>query len=115
MKATGLAVVILLLVSGCKSTEPLYYHGSYQASVYHYFKHDEVTIDQQINALKITLEQAANAGRPVAPGVHAHLGMLYFEQDDSVNGHLHFTREKALFPESVRYLDFLLANQMGDK
>jgi hypothetical protein len=89
----------------------MYYYGGYQTTVYHYFKNDETTIDEQINALEIIIEQAANAGRPVAPGIHAHLGMLYFEQGDGVNGGIHFETEKQLFPESTGYIDFLLANQ----
>ncbi|MDC8829523.1 DUF4810 domain-containing protein [Alteromonas gilva] len=106
----GFAAVFLL--TACESTpQRIYYHGDYAASVYHYFKSDEVTVDEQINALTIIIEKAANSGRPIAPGIHAHLGMLYFEQGDSVNGIAQFEIEKQLFPESVAYMDFLLANQ----
>lgn len=106
-----LAVVALAGLAGCQSShKPLYYYGGYQTAVYHYFKNDETTVDEQINALEVTLEKAANSGLPVAPGVHAHLGMLYFAQGDGVNGAIHFDAEKQLFPESAGYIDFLLAN-----
>ena len=111
MKPALLAVVALLVVTGCKSTKPMYYYGSYQALVYHFFKNDGTTAEEQINALEVTIEKAANGGRPVAPGVHAYLGMLYFSVGKGVNGALHFDLEKQLFPESARYIDFLLANQ----
>lgn len=108
----GLAVVALIGLAGCQSSsKPMYYYGGYQTAVYHYFKNDETTIDEQINALEVIIEKAANSGLGVAPGVHAHLGMLYFEQGDGVNGAMHFATEKHLFPESTGYIDFLLANQ----
>ncbi|GGF79979.1 DUF4810 domain-containing protein [Alteromonas lipolytica] len=110
-----LLVMAALLMVGCKSTKPMYYYGGYQTTVYHYFKNDETTVDQQINALEIIIEKAANSGLPVAPGVHAHLGMLYFEQGDGVNGAAHFDAEKQLFPESAIYINFLLANQKAAK
>lgn len=116
MKPLLLAIVAVIALSGCESTDkPLYYYGGYQTAVYHYFKNDETTVDQQINALEIIIEKAANSGLPVAPGVHAHLGMLYFEQGDGVNGALHLDAEKQLFPESATYIDFLIANQQVAK
>lgn len=115
MRAVLLACMAILTVAGCKSTQPMYYHGNYPTAVYHFFKNDEITIDEQIHALEVLLEQAANSGRPVAPGIHAHLGMLYFEQGDALNGALQFESEKRLFPESSTYIDFLLANARGEK
>lgn len=111
-----MAVVALIGLAGCQSSsKPMYYYGGYQTAVYHYFKNDETTIDEQINSLEIIIEKAANSGLTVAPGVHAHLGMLYFEQGDGVNGAMHFATEKQLFPESTGYLDFLLSSQKDVK
>ena len=101
----------LLLLAGCKSTEPLYYYGDYNAAVYSYFKGDGTTLSEQIAVLNDTIEKAAVSGRAVAPGVHAHLGMLYFESGNATLGNLHFEEEKALFPESAKYLDFLLKSK----
>ena len=44
----------------------------------------------------------------MAPAVHAHLGMLYFETGNPDSGLSQFDREKSLFPESSSYIDFLI-------
>jgi len=49
----------------------------------------------------------------VAPGIHAHLGLLYFNAGSSAEGEQQFAQEKALFPESAQYLDFLLKSKKG--
>lgn len=103
------------LLGGCKTTEPLYYYGAYQETVYSYFKGSEVGVSQQIEILEGVIEQARGKGKPVAPGVHAHLGMLYFETGNAGLGRASFEQEKALFPESATYLDFLLNKDASDK
>jgi len=101
-----------ILMSGCKTTESMYYYGNYSEAVYSYFKADETPVSQQITILKEVIAQARGKGKPVAPGVHAHLGMLYFESGNNDQGIKHFEHEKALFPESAAYIDFLI-NQSG--
>jgi hypothetical protein len=103
-----------LFVSACKTTEPTYYYGSYQEVVYSYFKGSEVGLSQQIEILEEIIEQARGKGKPVPPGLHAHLGMLYFETGNTSLGQASFDMEKSLFPESVAYLDFLLNNKVSD-
>ena len=61
------------------------------------------------------IEQAHGKSKPVPPGVHAHLGMLYFETGNSDQGLTNFEQEKALFPESATYIDFLISNMSGAK
>jgi hypothetical protein len=108
MKKLILVTFFTLAAVGCKTTETQYHYGEYPTAVYSYFKADEVTIDQQITILEQVVEEAAANSKPIAPGVHAHLGMLYFETGNSALGAQHFDQEKALFPESVLYIDFLL-------
>lgn len=108
MKKILLASVIVLSVAGCQTTETQYHYGQYSNAVYSYFKAGEVTVAEQITILEQVIEEAAANSKPIAPGIHAHLGMLYFETGDTALGTQHFDREKALFPESVHYIDFLL-------
>lgn len=108
MKKRMLALTAMAVLGGCSSTERLYYHGDYNAAVYSYFKQDEVTLEAQIESFNQIIEDAANRQMPVAPGVHAHLGMLYFETGSPNLGMQHFEAEKALFPESTQYIDFLI-------
>lgn len=108
MKVVLSALAIAILVSGCKTTEPQYYYGAYNKTVYSYFKAEDVTVEEQINALNEVIETASSKNKPVAPGVHAHLGMLYFEAGNASLGLAHFEKEKSLFPESAQYIDFLI-------
>jgi hypothetical protein len=111
------AVVVCLLsigVAACKTTEPLYYYGEYPSTVYNFFKADDTSISEQIDVLEETLEKASNNGKAVPPGLHAHLGMLYFEVGDEATAIGHLSTEKALFPESTQFIDFLLTNRQGE-
>nr|WP_241737582.1 DUF4810 domain-containing protein [Neptunicella marina] len=92
----------------CKTTEPLYYYGEYNQAVYSYFKSDELSQQEQIAALNQVIQKAASKGKAVPPGVHAQLGMLYFENGNQTLGEQHFMEEKQRFPESAQYIDFLL-------
>jgi hypothetical protein len=105
----------VLFLAGCKTIDPIYYYGAYPEAMYSYFKADTTSISQQILMLEQVIEQAQGKGKPVAPGVHAHLGMLYFESGNADQGVTHFEREKALFPESTAYLDFLMKQAVGAK
>ena len=104
----GASVATLLLLAGCKTTEPLYYHGDYNTVVYSYFKAEDVTLEEQISAMQNLIATAHSKGKPVAPGVHGHLGMLYFETGNTALGVEHLNTEKQLFPESAKFMDFLL-------
>lgn len=113
MKKTIITMAIALGIVGCKTTEPLYYYGEYNTAVYTYLKGEGATLEEQITALKETIELADANGKPIAPGVHAHLGMLYFETGNPQQGEVHFEQEKQIFPESVQYIDFLLTSAKG--
>lgn len=113
MKKLFCVLALTLTISACKTTEPLYYHGAYNKAVYAYFKADDTTLEDQIATLQQTIQAAAKAGKPVAPGIHAHLGLLYFDTGNADLGQQHFEQEKVLFPESAQYLDFLLNSRQG--
>ncbi|MDP7591601.1 MAG: DUF4810 domain-containing protein [Litorilituus sp.] len=115
MRALLVACCSMIFVVGCKTTEPTYYYGAYPDAVYNYFKADAASISQQIATLEEVIEQAREKNKAVPPGVHAHLGMLYFEAGNSGQGVTNFEQEKALFPESAPYLDFLINNMAGAK
>lgn len=114
VKLLLLAFVASAVLTGCKTTEPLYYYGDYQQTVYSYFKGNETSAAEQIGALEQAIEVAGARGKAIAPGVHAHLGMLYFESGSPEQGSMHFEQEKALFPESTVYLDFLIKSAKGE-
>lgn len=114
LRVIALVAFASLILGGCKTTEPLYYYGGYQQSVYNYFNANEVTVTEQIQSLEKIIAKSSAKGKTVAPGVHAHLGMLYFEIGNTEQGAVNFEYEKALFPESIIYLDFLIKNSQGE-
>jgi hypothetical protein len=109
MKFAIITAILVLLITGCKSTKTIYHHGGYPNAVYQYLKNDELSIEQQIQMVSLMIEEADNDGKAVMPGVHAHLGLLYFDSGNPTLGLSHFTTEKTLFPESSTFLDFLMS------
>ena len=110
----GAAVAGLLstfLLPGCagNQTPPLYHWDGYQQQVYEHFKH-ETGPQEQIAELEASLQKARSADRSPPPGFHAHLGMLYAEIGKADQVRQQFETEKALFPESAAYMDFLMRN-----
>lgn len=110
MKKVILIALAMFIVTGCKTTEPQYFYGQYNTAVYSYFKGDDSTVEDQITVLEEAIATAEANNKLIAPGIHAHLGMLYFETGDSKRGLEHFEVEKLLFPESTQYIDFLMSS-----
>ena len=69
--------------------------------------------EAQAQALEADLEKIRAKNGAVPPGYHAQLGLLYSSigKDDQMVRE--FETEKALFPESATYMDFLLNNARG--
>jgi hypothetical protein len=104
----GIALAGALLVSGCASKpQTLFYWGDYQRQVYGHFTKD-IGPDEQITKLEAGLEKARASGQSVAPGYHAHLGILYAQTERADQMRKYFEAEKSLYPESAAYVDFLL-------
>lgn len=110
----ALALAASALLAGCSSPQTLYQWEGYQPQVYEYFK-SETPKEAQAEALEADLQKIRASGKPVPPGYHAHLGLLYLSmgKDDQMVQQLR--TEKTLFPESGTYMDFLLKNaKTGD-
>lgn len=102
------AAVLIAFMSGCASApQTLYNWGSYQNQLYARFKAD-TSPDAQIQEMEKTL-QTRKSDQPMAPGFHAHLGMLYGDVGRRAEMCEQFKTEKQLFPESAQFMDFLLA------
>lgn len=107
------AVAALLLgctlLAGCSGQKSLYQWESYQPQVYEYLK-GESSKEEQAIALERDLEKIKAKNGAVPPGYHAQLGLLYSSlgKDDQMIQQLR--TEKALFPESATYMDFLMNN-----
>jgi hypothetical protein len=106
--AAFLAVVML---SGCAQTkEPLYRWGAYENLVYEmYAKPGKAEPGVQIVKLTEDIEKAQAEGKRVPPGVHAHLGYMYYIQGNESAALQEFSTERELFPESARFVDGMVS------
>ena len=91
------------------STPDQYYWGSYEACVAGLCRDPGgAHLQEEIRSLSSDIEKARVQGRPVAPGVHAHLGYLYYLGGNYESAALEFTAEKELYPESTVFIDGML-------
>lgn len=105
------AVLLATSLVGCQTTtKPLYHYGSYQNNVYSHFKNEDSTVLKEIEELEATLAKTSNGVTQIAPGVNAHLGFLYLQSGQPETGLKYLLEEKRLYPESSKFIDFLVSN-----
>jgi hypothetical protein len=106
-KVAAFSTVVLML-TGCATNAPekIYTWGNYQDSIYHYYTH-ETSPQEQIAELQKLIEESRATNKPVPPGVHAQLGMLYSNTGNADQAKAEFNAEKIQYPESTSYIDFL--------
>lgn len=98
-----------LLLSGCATTYTQYYWGDYESLIYQtYHSPNDVPPSVQIDKLNIDIEKAQTAGKPVPPGLYAHLGLMYAADGNKELAIAALTKEKELFPDSGKFIDGLI-------
>lgn len=115
MKKT-LALAAMLALVGCAQPgpKPLYQWAGYQDAVYQHMKTNGSEPGARIAALEAQIEKNKAAGEACPPGMRAHLALLYSKTGDDVAAQRHLEAERAQFPESAAYVDFLLKNSRKD-
>lgn len=99
----------VILLAACESTSSLYYWGDYEQLVYDmYNRPGKAPPELQIDKLSADIERALNSGKKIAPGIHAHLGLMYASVGNMAAAEAAFTNEKTLYPESAVLLDGML-------
>lgn len=105
--------IAVFLFSGCASNDTQYFWGEYENLVYktHHMP-GEVPPSLQIEQLQIDIEKAQAAGKPIPPGVYAHLGLMYAANGNKELALASLTKEKELFPESATFIDGLIQRSL---
>ena len=104
----ALTLLATALLTGCAARQqPLYFWGDYQPQIYGHFRAEKGP-EEQILALEKVREQAKAQGKQLPPGLQAHLAMLYGQTGRSERLIENLEAEKAQFPESSTFMDFLL-------
>lgn len=103
-----LAIAALPALGAC-ARAPLYAWGRYENLIYEmYLKPGQADPVTQTAKLTEDIDKAGAEGKPVPPGVHAHLGYLYYQQGNASGARQEFQIEKTLFPESAAFVDGVL-------
>jgi hypothetical protein len=99
-----------VLLAACQSTpSTLYYWGDYEQLLYDmYNQPGRAMPEMQIDKLSADVERAQHSGRKIAPGIHAHLGLMFASIGNMAAAEAAFNNEKALYPESAILLDGML-------
>lgn len=105
---TALVATSAILFSACtpKQDNSLYYWGNYSDSVYQYYNKPNELAEQE-QALLVLIDKAKNSGKNVAPGVYGHLGLVSMKLGKHAEANAAFTQEKALYPESAQFIQYL--------
>ena len=104
----AIVMALLMILSGCAG-KTIYQWGEYEDLLYNrYMKPGDVPINQEIEQLTEQLDKTEAQGELVPPGLHAHLGYLYFITGNSGNALNHLRYEKQKFPESAHFIDGLI-------
>lgn len=104
-------------VTGCVNTPPDHYHwGHYEKLLLDmYNKPGAADSTLQIQQLNDDILTAESLGKPVAPGIYAHLGLMYAMQGQMAESLAAFDEEKARFPESIPFIDGMLKRLETEK
>jgi len=111
------ALAVALFTSACSAqSSSLYRWGDYEDVLYDlYIRPGKADPTAQLSRLTEDVTRTQAAGQRVPPGVHAHLGYLYYSQGQLDAAYEQFATEKALFPESAHFVDGILARMTKQK
>lgn len=110
--AITMAAVAALALGGCAQNKvpPLYGWYSYETQLDNWYRQNTDSPDVQLKKMQADLEKIRAAGEKAPPGFRAHLGLLHGHLGDPLSFRRELEAEKAAFPESAGYMDFLLRN-----
>ena len=109
------AAVLALTACGGSGQKALYYYGDYPDTVYEGLKNNDTSLGKQTEKMEKYFKEAESKKMNVAPGAHAHLGLLLSQMGDRSGAFRQFEEEKKLFPESRAFMDFLMKTDKGGK
>lgn len=110
------ATAVGSVLAGCVPAQPRLYHWEdFQGQLYEYFRADQSSPEEQLRILGAQVEKARGSGAALPPGFRAHLAMLYLRLGREGEARQELEAEKANFPESAQYMDFLLKRMTAPK
>ncbi len=113
----GAAIAMVGVLVGCAQApkQQLYYWEGFQGQLYEHFKADRSSPEDQLRILNAQAQKARARGAALPPGFRAHLAMIYLRLGRDGEAKQELEAEKASFPESAQYMDFLLKRMTAPK
>lgn len=110
MKNIVAALCVALGLVGCTTpSSSLYSWGSYpQQNYLMYSQPEKASPAAQILKLEAEIERAKGKNLAVPPGLYAHLGLMYFQENQPAQAAEYFQLERQVYPESTVMMDRLL-------
>ena len=109
IKLTCLALFALLL-AGCNQPDTprslYYWDGTYNNALYTYLN-EGGDVNEQISHLENLVQTSIQKGYKVAPGLYAHLGLLYLNNGNLGVANANFDKDVENFPESREFINFI--------
>lgn len=110
LKKIGLLVFVATWLTACANAPKTQYDwGNYGVSLYSHFKDGDIA--ENIALVEKDILDNEGKEKKIAPGVHAHLGLLYAKNGDVAKAYTEFETEKKLYPDSSHFMDYLLKNR----
>jgi hypothetical protein len=110
------AIAMGSALAGCaEAPKRLYYWEGFQGQLYEHFRADSSSPEDQLRILDAQAQKARASGAALPPGFRAHLAMIYLRLGRDGEAKQELEAEKANFPESAKYMDFLLKRMTAPK
>lgn len=100
---------LIFILTGCGNTQPqniYHWDRAYIDSVYEFINEDG-DINEQIANLEKNIQDSYTNKKKIAPGLYAHLGLLYSKLGNTDKSIMYLNKEMEIFPESAQYINFL--------
>ncbi|BCX78928.1 DUF4810 domain-containing protein [Campylobacter sp. 19-13652] len=111
MKKVAIFLVTVLFLAGCGgASKSLYAMRSHDVKLYEYSK----TADTKATLAELDAVIKANPKR-VPPGVYAEYGYLLLKQKEAASAVEYFKKEMALYPESAKFMQRMIAIAGGER
>jgi hypothetical protein len=101
-------VLLILLLVGCATQEPLYYWGNYSQSLYKYKKTpQEETLQAHKTVLLNIIEESGKKNKKIPPGICCEYGYILLKEGNTQQALYYFEMEEKNYPESSVFIERL--------
>ena len=107
LRAGILSPLFLLMAAGCVTQHQRYDWGSYDPSLYGYYR-DPAKLGELSAALAAVIDAASTNHATIPPGIYAEYGYLQLQQGKNLAAVDLFKQEESHWPESKVFMDRMI-------